>query len=202
MTTITKHRSAVVRREQIIDAARKLVIKRGSEHLRVREIAKVAGITEGAIYRHFKSKKEILSSLVDRIEENWLEDISKVNAAGSSSLEALDRIFKNHVSAIEQRGGVSFQVIAEIISLGDKKLNKKAFDVLNKYTGRLKKLLAEGVGTGEIKREVDLEAAAMLFFGMIQGLVNIWALSGYSFDLEEKYKPLWHTFRESIRNRV
>jgi hypothetical protein len=52
-----------------------------------------------------------------------------------------------------------------------------------------------------VRQDIDLEAAATLFFGMVQGLVNIWALSNYSFNLEEKYEPLWHTFRESIIKR-
>ena len=201
MTTVQKHRSTIVRQKQIIDAARKLIIRRGSEHITVREIAKTVGISEGAIYRHFKSKEEILSSLADRIEENWLGDITRVGGDGGSSLEALDKVLRSHASAIEQRGGVSFQVIAEIISLGDKKLNKKVYDILSKYVGRLKDLLAEGVKSGEVRQDIDLEAAALLFFGMVQGLVNIWALSNYSFNLEEKYEPLWYMFRESIIKR-
>jgi len=201
MTMVQKHRSTIVRQKQIIDAARKLIIRRGSEHIRVREIAKMVGISEGAIYRHFRSKKDILSLLADRIEDDLVGDIARASTDGHSALEALDKVLRSHLSAIEQRQGISFQVIAEIISLGDKKLNKKISETITKYIGRLKELLAEGVKSGEVRQDIDLEAAATLFFGMVQGLVNIWALSNYSFNLEEKYEPLWHTFRESIIKR-
>jgi AcrR family transcriptional regulator len=201
MTTVQKHRNTIVRQKQIIDAARKLIIRRGSEHIRVREIAKTVGISEGAIYRHFRSKKDILSLLADRIEDDLVGDIARASTDGHSALEALDKVLRSHLSAIEQRQGVSFQVIAEIISLGDKRLNKKISLTINKYVGRLEELLAEGVKSGEVRQDIDLEAAAMLFFGMVQGLVNIWALSNYSFNLEEKYEPLWHTFLESIIKR-
>ena len=198
---VQKHRSTIVRQKQIIDAARKLIIRRGSEHIRVREIAKMVGISEGAIYRHFRSKKDILSLLADHIEDDLVGDITGASTDGHSALEALDNVLRSHLSAIEQRQGISFQVIAEIISLGDKKLNKKISETITKYIGRLKELLAEGVKSGEVRQDIDLEAAATLFFGMVQGLVNIWALSNYSFNLEEKYEPLWHTFRESIIKR-
>ena len=33
-----------------------------------------------------------------------------------------------HISSIEQRKGITFQVIAEIISYGDKALNKEVYD--------------------------------------------------------------------------
>ena len=41
-----------------------------------------------------------------------------------TSLEFLDTVLKNHLSTIQQRKGISFQVIAEIISFGDKTKQK------------------------------------------------------------------------------
>jgi AcrR family transcriptional regulator len=198
---VRKHKNTRVRQKQIIDAARKTIIKYGSEHVTVKRIAKEVGFSESAIYRHFKSKRDILSLLADHIEDNLLGDITKATAVGHTSLEILDTVFRSHLSAIEQRDGVSFLVIAEIISLGDKKLNTKITGTINKYISRLKDLLAEGVKAGEVRGDIDLEAAAMVLFGIIQGLVNIWALSNYSFDPQEKYAPLWNTFREAVIKR-
>ena len=50
-----------IRKRQIVAAARRLIIKRGSEHVTVRQITKEIGVSEGNIYRHFKSKSDILS---------------------------------------------------------------------------------------------------------------------------------------------
>ena len=196
-----KHESTMVRQRQVIDAARKLIIKYGSEHVTVKRIAKEVGFSESAIYRHFKSKRDILSLLADHIEENLLGDITKATAEGHTPLEILDTVLRNHLSAIEQRDGISFLVIAEIISLGDKKLNTKITGTLNKYISRLKDLLAEGVKAGEVREDIDLEAAATVLFGIIQGLVNIWALSNYSFNPQDRYVSLWNTFREAVIKR-
>lgn len=198
---VTKHKSTEVRRKQIINAARKLIIKHGSEHITVRGIAKAVGITEGAIYRHFRSKKDILYLLADDIEDDLIGDLTRASAHGNSSLEVLDSVLRSHLSAIEKRRGVSFQVIAEIISLGDKTLNKKISEIINKYIGCLADLLSRGVKSGEIREDINLEAAATLLFGMIQCLVNLWALSNYSFVPKEKYEPLWDIFRETVIKR-
>ncbi len=198
---VTKHKSTEVRRKQIINAARKLIIKHGSEHITVRGIAKAVGITEGAIYRHFRSKKDILYLLADDIEDDLIGDLTRASAHGNSSLEVLDSVLRSHLSAIEKRRGVSFQVIAEIISLGDKSLNKKISEFINKYVDYLAELLARGVKSGEVREDIDLEAAATVLFGTIQGLVNIWALSNYSFDPHEKYAALWSIFHEAVIKR-
>lgn len=201
MAMVYTHKSTTVRRRQIASAARKLIVKYGSEHVTVRRMAREIGVSEGAIYRHFRSKKDILSFLVDDIENTLIADIERNHKVCAGALETLESVLVDHMSAIEQRRGVSFQVIAEIVSLGDKKLNKKIHNVIDKYLSSIRSILAEGVQAGVIRPDIDLDATASLFFGMVQGLVNVWALSFYSFNLEQKYIPLWHLFREAIIKR-
>jgi AcrR family transcriptional regulator len=186
------------RQQQIVDAARKLIISNGSEHITIKGIAAEVGVSEAALYRHFKSKKDILVLLIEHTEQNLVQDISKVSNDKYTSIRTIDKVLRSHISAIEQRKGISFQVIAEIISLGDKDLNNKANDAINTYIASLKDLLARGVVTKEIRSDINLDSAATMLFCMIQGLVNMWALSNYSFNLEEKYVLLWGIFLESV----
>jgi AcrR family transcriptional regulator len=195
---VQKRRSTAVRKQQIIDAARKLIIRKGSEHLTVRSVAREIGLTEAAIYRHFKSKRDMLSFLMGHIMDSMLNELERTAAENSQSLETVNAVLKQHLSEIEQRRGTSFLVIAEIISLGDKKLNREVYEKLNTYIGRLQALLAKEMEAGIVRADIDLGASALLLFGMIQGLVNIWALSGYGFDLSEKFDSLWRIFHRAI----
>lgn len=193
-----QHRSTEVRRKQITDAARKLIIKKGSEHVTVRNIAKEVRFSEAAIYRHFKSKRDILILLASQITDNLLQDIDNAESGTGDSLDRINAVLRNHLSTIEQRRGISFLVLAEIISFGDKKLNKQLYDSLQKYVSRLKKLLADGIASGQVRQSLDLDAASLLLFGMIQGLVNMWALSNYDFDLVDRYISLWQVYRGTV----
>jgi len=198
---VQRRKSTAIRKQQIIDAARKLIIRKGSEHLTVRAMAKEVGLTEAAIYRHFKSKREILSFLMNHIMDTMLHDVERSTAENSPSLDTIEQVLKHHLSEIEQRKGMSFQIIAEIISLGDKKLNKEVYEKLNLYVDRLANLLSEGARSGYIRDDIDFGSSALLLFGMIQGLSNIWALSGYSFDLTAKYESLWAIYKKAIKPR-
>lgn len=193
-----RRQSTEVRRTQIADAARAVAVRYGSEHITVRKIAKEIGVSEGALYRHFKSKRDILSLMVERIEEDLVGDIEKGNSLGGTPLQVLDSSLRNHVSAIQQRKGISFQVIAEIISLGDKKLSKQASLALDAYTGRIRDILAKSIKSGETRRDLDPDKAAMLISAALQGLVSKWALGNYGFNLEQEYDSMWLVLREAI----
>ena len=198
----TKRKKTELRQQQILEAAAKLIFKYGCEHLTVKRIAAAVGISEAAVYRHFTSKKSILSFLLHRLEEIIIREITPESAGpGLVTIDAIAKVIGNHFSAIDLRKGFSFHVIAEIISIGDRKLNKQASQAIGKYISRLNELLADGVRDGAVRRDIDLDASATLLFALIQGLVNIWAMSGCSFKLTEKYESLWRVYREAIAYR-
>ncbi len=196
--TSSRRESTSVRQEQIIEAAQKLILKYGSEHVTIRRIAKEVGISEGAIYRHFKSKSDIFCLLLDNVGESLLADIQQSIIPEGSIMESLESVLTTQIANIAKRHGMSFQIIAEVISLGDKRLNRQLSDIMSKYLSRVESLLASGVQTGEIRGDIDLEAAAMLFFGMVESLSNYWTLSNYKFSLEDKTRPMWALFRKAI----
>ena len=194
-----KRKKTEFRQQQIIEIAAKLIFKYGSEHLTVKRIATEIGISEAAIYRHFKSKKSILSFLLSYIEETLVADISRERNSGEVvTLDTIERILRRHISAVGLRKGISFQVIAETVSLGDKSLNKQATKAISHYIAVLRELLAEGVKSRTIREDIDLDAAATLLYCMVESLVNTWALSNCGFTLVDKYTSLWQIYREAI----
>jgi len=195
---VHKRANTSVRQKQIVEAARKLIIKYGSEHLTVSRIAKEIHISEGAIYRHFKSKKQILAFLLENTETNLLSDLALEQVKPPITLDSISATLKSHLEAIERRHGSSFQVIAEIVSFGDRKLNKKTLEIINNYLRQLESLLSAGIKSGAIRSDIDPRAIVLILFGMMNSLVNLWALSDYKFKLQDEYLPLWNSLRRVI----
>ncbi|HPI91549.1 MAG TPA: TetR/AcrR family transcriptional regulator [Deltaproteobacteria bacterium] len=202
MATTMIRKKTEVRQQQIIEAAQRLIFKHGSEHLTVKRIAKEVGISEAAIYRHFKSKRSILLFLVSHIETILLTEISREGAGNEIvTLETIEKTIQKHFTAIDTRKGLAFLVIAEIISLGDKGLNKKASMMINTYISKLIELLAAGVKSGSVRQDIDLEASALLLFSMIQTIISIWSLNKGSFNLFDKFGSLWRVYSQAIAQR-
>lgn len=193
-----KRQSTTLRRKQIIKAAGKVVVRYGSENVTIKRIAAEVGITEGTIYRHFTSKKEVLSGLADYTIDDLLRNVSKNNSQAKANLANTEKILKKHVTGIEKNKGASFQVIAEILSFGDKELNRKIYSGLERYVLRLEGLLAFGSVLKKTSTKYSTHQNAFVLFSIIKGMVDTWVLSNYSFNLKEKYSELWGVFHKLV----
>lgn len=176
------HNSSV-RQHEIVETARKIIVSKGIENLTIREIARELKVTDGALYKHFKSKKEIIKLLIEDIEITLLDTIDSAAGKSNEPLKKLENIFSSHISYAEQRKGVSFIVINETLNLKDKSLQRKMFNVIRKYLDKIRQILKEGVMLGKIRGNIDINSSTIVFFGMIQALVTLWAISGYEYSL-------------------
>ena len=56
------------RKSQIMEAAMKVFTRKGYSNARMDDIVETSGLSKGAIYHHFESKKEIFISLIKLIK--------------------------------------------------------------------------------------------------------------------------------------
>src|SRR4030042_1837714 len=78
------------RKLEIINTAEKLFMKKGYNKTAVDEIIKKIGIAKGTFYHHFKSKEEVLESLVDKTLKSIIEKAKDI--AANKSLDAIEKM--------------------------------------------------------------------------------------------------------------
>jgi TetR/AcrR family fatty acid metabolism transcriptional regulator len=57
------------RREQIVEAATRVFAQKGFSRATTREVARVAGVSEGTIYNYFEDKGALLTAILDKLNE-------------------------------------------------------------------------------------------------------------------------------------
>jgi AcrR family transcriptional regulator len=89
-----QHALAQARREHILGAARAAFLERGLEGASLREIAKRAGYTAGAIYSYFPSKEEVYATLLAESLErlNARVAAAELPASAAASVPAADEL--------------------------------------------------------------------------------------------------------------
>jgi len=176
----------ISRRQVIIDAAKKIIISRGFENLTIRAIAQEISVTDGALYRHFKSKHEIISLLIDDLEKTLLTVIEEPAYSLANPIEKLKGIFLSHISNAEQRKGLNLIVINESFTIRDKIIKNKMLKVMSRYQETLKVVIREAIILKKIDKNVDVNAAGIAFFGMVQAAVTFWVLNDFKYHLQSR----------------
>ena len=183
-----------------MEAVTRLITRKGLGSVTIRDIAREVGVTEGAVYRHFVSKQQILSYLVDQVGEFLRETIEDAESQESSALENLERIFRLQLRDIEDYWGLALIVVAGAVSFENAALRPRVVSVIDGYIDRIKAILQQGVEEESLRPDLDVDAAAFTFFGIVQGLASVWVLSETPWQPSEQGDPVWETYRRGIAN--
>ncbi len=66
------------RKEKIMQASIQLFVERGFHNTSTRMIAEQAGVSEGLIFRHFRSKDELLDSLLQQGADEMYQAVAEI----------------------------------------------------------------------------------------------------------------------------
>lgn len=74
MTTLKKQQAQITR-QKLLDAATDLILEKGYAKTSIEGVARAAGTTRGAVYWHFKNKKDLFIALMDQLYQPISEQI-------------------------------------------------------------------------------------------------------------------------------
>jgi AcrR family transcriptional regulator len=141
-------------RTRILETARELFGRVGFDGATVREIAKQVGITDAALYYHFRSKREILTSL-------WMVpvggDVGGIQPDGAFTPNQLDRITLSAIDFCAANDDILRIMCREALS-GD--LTAAALRGDNRAS--LRRTLQEHFGTVLSQPEAELRTEAVM----------------------------------------
>jgi hypothetical protein len=66
------------------------------------------------------------------------------------------------------------------------------------YLELIQAVLDRGIREGSIRPDINANAAATTFFGLIQSTATLWALNGYAGQLAEFRSDMWDIYRKGV----
>jgi TetR/AcrR family fatty acid metabolism transcriptional regulator len=163
------------KRERILDAAVRVLAKKGFHSTRVSEVAKAAGVADGTIYLYFKSKDQLLVSLFEDRVEGLLAFLQEDLPRAGSASDKLRRIIELQLGLLEEERDLA-EVLTVILRQSTKLMKKHAAPKFNAYLDAIAKVVADGQANGELRQDVSPHLVARAIFGALDGIAMTWAL--------------------------
>ncbi len=170
-TTRQKNLPAEERRNVTVKAVVDLAGKTNPDSITTAAIAKHMNLTQGALFRHFPNKEAIWQAVMKWVAERLMARIEKASKGIDSPVETMQAMFLAHVAFVSEHPGAPRMMFGELQGAKATPAKRMARAMLKQYAVRLSDLIEAGKARGELRADLDVEAAATLFIGTIQGLV-------------------------------
>lgn len=178
MSERPQYLSAQERRAATVQAVVDLAAERNPAEITTTAIADRMGLTQGALFRHFPTKEAILGATMLWVSERLLIRVDKAAEGAASPAAALEAMFMTHIDFVARHPGVPRMLFAELQRSGETLPKQMVHTLIHQYGQRLRRIMEEGKTQGALHADLDVDAAAVLFIGTIQGLVMQSLLAG------------------------
>ena len=189
------------RKRQIIESARDVFASQSYGRVGTADLARAAGISEPALYRHFAGKKELFVATIratgPRLLKIW-EEISVDYEDPIETLWAIGVYYYDHLESHATNMKLQFRALSEA---DDPDIQAALHDNFEAFVEFVADTLEEGKARGIVKRDVDTRLIAWQFLGIGMTL-DMMNMLGFNDEVDRTRGDLWgRVYLETVRRK-
>ena len=188
------------RQAEIVAAALNLAQEVSPASITTSGIAAAIGVTQGAVFKHFPTKDAIWLAAMTWVREQLLGRLDEAARSAPSAIKGLEALFHAHVAFVVAHPGVPRVIFHELQQPADSPVKQEVRALLQTYRKLLLALLQDGVTAGDFAAELDQDAAATLFVGIVQGLVMQALLTGKPGAMKAQAAKVFALYLRGLRS--
>src|SRR5215831_13361708 len=180
--TETKSAKGAVTRDQILDAAGRLIHLQGYHCTSLDDVLRESGVGKGNFYYYFRSKEELGYAILEQLVSGFVErTLEPCFADPNEPPLAQISCFLDHLVQAQRdrqcRGGCAMGNLAAELSDVHEGFRKRLASVFTTWHGRLAEALAEAKRRGQVGAVCDPDASARFLVASLEGAILLTKLS-------------------------
>ncbi len=174
-----------IRIREIMDAAMQVFVKKGYSQSRMSDIVQQSGVSKGAIYHHFSSKRELFLSLIDHWESYSFPNFHQYDQDGKPASQILKE-FASEVVRQFRKNPTIFLAELEFWSMAnrDDEVLSKVKELYGHILELFERVIQKGIDQGEFKN-LNPKVSALSIMTALQGITWFTIFESESFKGEE-----------------
>ncbi len=174
-------RATAPTRERLMDAAFELIREGGYAGASVGAIAERAGLSAGALYRHFPSKVDLVCALFQRVADQQLGLMRHAGDEAGGWLDRLDAVLRTYAQQSLAERTLSWALVYEPV---DPLLDAERLAARRRYKDELADLISRAIEAGELPEQDPAVAADAVVGALAEALLNPVSPGGSTIDDE------------------
>ena len=190
-----------IRKSQIARAVLDQIASHGMKGLNMAAVAHRVGVVPSALYRHFRSKEEMLQAVFEQIGEGLERNVQAVCDENPDALERLHALLMLNVRMVREFHAIPRIMFAEGAYSESSRRKARVYEVIRKYLARVGAIVEEGQKAGRIRPELDPSTVATAYWGLIPPATVLWYVSEGRFDVGRQVERAWRLLLDAIEVR-
>ncbi|MCX6186016.1 MAG: TetR/AcrR family transcriptional regulator [Bacteroidetes bacterium] len=172
------------RQIEIMEAATLRIDKFGIQELTIKNLSADLNLSEAALYRHFKSKNDILLGLLTYFILEMNERIATIIADKEKQpSELLKKIFTSQLNTFVEKPAIVSVIFSEGIFQFNIELSEKVSSMMALMQKNINTLIKRGQDEGVYAKLLGVDTITTIIMGSMRMVVLKWKLSGNKSNL-------------------
>ncbi|NOZ00383.1 MAG: TetR/AcrR family transcriptional regulator [Deltaproteobacteria bacterium] len=187
------------RKRQIAQAALKIIAEQGLGKFTTSAIAREVGLSEGALFRHFKSKDEIVLAVIDAIEDELTQGFPP---PGDDPLERLGTLIRQRLDFLSKNPCFVRLIFSDQLAQASGEEGVRRIRAIQTGTmDFIRRCLKQARKSGQIRDDLSVDELTVIVFGAVFGAANreLYENTIPKAAARNMSKRLWPTLETLIR---
>ena len=190
------------RQFEIIQASGKILINKGETGLTIKALASEMGFVESALYRHFKSKEDILILMIQYLQQNVQDRIEPIAHSDENPVQKIKMIFESQFRFLNENRHFVIAMMSEGLLDESDGIKNEAIKLFLYKMPIIYRLLTEGIEQQLITPIISTEAMLHFLIGGFRTLIFRWKMTGFLLDVEKVGNQMVEDFFTLIKQNT
>ncbi len=186
------------RKNQILQTLAQMLEGPAAERITTAALASRIGVSEAALYRHFKGKADMFAALIDFVEQTVFSLANKITSEEKSGLRQAESMIGMLLGFAQKNRGMTRVLIGDALVNENEALQARVNQIHDRIEAALKQALRFAVTQQEIAADADLTAQANILMSFVAGRWHQYAKSGFRRDPAEFWQTQWKQLMEGV----
>jgi len=186
------------RQQEIVNAAIKIIARKGYRELTTKHLSEDVGVSEAALYRHFDSKNGLIHTILQYFQEVSHQVLINIIKEIKDPMEQVKAFVMSRYTMFRDNPDLAGVMFSEEIFKNDRSLAEHNLKIMHSHRDVVLKSIRVAQQKNEIRDDLEAIQLFRIIIGSMRLLVTQWQLCGYEFELVTEGEKLWQTINKSI----
>ena len=188
------------RQLEIIEAAGKILTASGVSGLTIKNLAKEMQFSESAIYRHFKSKEEIIIAMLNYLADNIDKRLSNLDNSLTPD-EKFKALFADQFRFFKLNPHFVVAVFSDGLMEQSQVINEALLKLMNVKIKQLMPIIMEGQQKGIFTNAITTDELMHIIMGTFKLQMFKWRIANFEFDIKRSGDNMVQSILTLIKNK-